>query len=82
MHPGISLQEYREHYPCAASIPTLTQMRLVGPLMARLRKEAERKARRGAFRLQLFAAVVWPFTALRRSASERCPERAAKLEFP
>ena len=60
MDSPISLQAYRERYPYAASVPTLTQLGVVGPLLERLRQNSARKQRRRILCQQLSRAVARP----------------------
>jgi RNA polymerase sigma factor (TIGR02999 family) len=52
--PSIGLHEYRERYPRMASIPTLTQLGLIGPLLERRQQRSARREKRRAIQ-QLFA---------------------------
>ncbi|HEY0792458.1 MAG TPA: hypothetical protein VGD78_15450 [Chthoniobacterales bacterium] len=61
MDSPISLQAYRERYPYAASVPTLTQLGVIGPLLERLRQRDARQERHRAFRQRLSRAIAHPF---------------------
>lgn len=60
-HSIISLHEYRELYPRAVSIPTLTHLGLIGPLMERLRQRLARRKRNRAIRQKIVRAIAHPF---------------------
>lgn len=67
---SISLHEYHERFPQAASIPTLTQQGLVGGFLDQQRRKAVRRERRRAIRRQFINALVQHLAQLWRTPSQ------------
>ena len=67
MNSVITLEEYRERYPEAGSIRTLTQQGLVGLLMERLQQQSARQRRRRAMRQQLAGWLTRAFDWIYRT---------------
>jgi hypothetical protein len=68
-YEAATLREYRFSYPVSASIPTITQQGLVGPLLAREQRRAWRRARRRAALEAVLERAVEAFLWLRRACS-------------
>jgi hypothetical protein len=75
--PPIGLDEYRQRFPRTDSVPTLTQLGLIGLLMERRRQKSARREKRRLFRQQLLRALIQPFAMLGRARNRSHPLEAS-----
>ena len=73
IQPIISLHEYRERYPGTASIPTLTQLGLIWPLLERRLKRSARREKRRAIRQKVIQVFIQHFAELWRTPGRSNP---------
>src|SRR5436190_13375147 len=66
MSSTMSLHEYRLAYPFTAPIPTLTQRRLIGPLLERRQRKLNQAMRRKALRQRIVARLLSALSCVRK----------------